>query len=102
MNDLFIKIVTSIITIIVAIVTYVIVPWIKTKITAEQMRLIEQYTEYAVRCAEQIFEPDEWTEKKAWVMEYITTIINDKFNLTLTYEDINTIVEGVVNSVKKG
>lgn len=102
MNDLFIKVVSGLLTIFVAIIMYVVIPWIKTKITEEQMRLLEQYTEYAVRCAEQIFTPEEWQEKKIWVTEYVTAIINDKFNLTLTTEDINTLIEGVVHLVKKG
>lgn len=102
MNDLFIKVVSGLLTIFVAIIMYVVIPWIKTKITEEQMRLLEQYTEYAVRCAEQIFTQDEWQEKKIWVTEYVTAIINDKFNLTLTTEDINTLIEGVVHLVKKG
>lgn len=102
MNDLFIKVMSGLLTIFVAIIMYVVIPWIKTKITEEQMKLLEQYTEYAVRCAEQIFTPEEWQEKKIWVTEYVTAIINDKFNLTLTTEDINTLVEGVVHLVKKG
>jgi len=102
MNDLFIKIVSAILTIFVALITSVVIPWIRSKITAEQMELLRSYTEYAVRCAEMIYSPDEWQDKKAWVMQYITDIINQKFNLTLSYEDINTMVEGVVQEVKHG
>lgn len=101
MNDLFLKIVSAILTIIVALVTSVLIPWIKSKITAEQMELLTRYTEYAVRCAEQIFTPDEWQEKKLFVLNYVTEIINDRFKLTLTDQDINTLIEGVVNEVKK-
>lgn len=100
-NDLFMKIVSAVLTIIVALVTSVLIPWIRNKITAEQMSLLTRYTEFAVRCAEQMYSPEEWAEKKAWVMTYITDIINDKFKLSLSYEDINTLVEGVVNEVKK-
>lgn len=100
-NELFITIVSSVLTILVAIITSVIIPWIKTKITAEQMELLERYTEYAVRCAEQIYTPEEWQDKKVFVMDYITEIINDRLKLSLTYEDINTLVEGIVNEVKK-
>lgn len=101
MNDLFITIISSVLTIIVAVITSVVIPYFRSKITAEQMAQLERYTEYAVRCAEQIYTPEEWQDKKAFVMEYITDILNDRFNLTLTYEDINTIVEGIVNEVKK-
>lgn len=100
-NYLFIKVVSSILTILVAIITSVIIPWIKAKITAEQMEQIKKYTEYAVRCAEQIYSPEEWQDKKAWVMDYITELINERLHLSLTYEDINTLVEGVVNEVKR-
>lgn len=102
MNDLFLKIVSALITILVALITSVVIPWIKSKITAEQMELLDKYVEYAVRCAEQIYTPEEWQEKKVFVMDYITQVINQKLNLTLTYEDINTLVEGVVQEVKHG
>lgn len=100
-NDIFLKILGAVITIVVTLITSVLIPWIKSKITADQMAQLIKYTEIAVRCAEQIFPPEQWQEKKVWVMGYITDTMNDKFNLDLSYEDINTLVEGVVNEVKK-
>lgn len=100
-NELFIQIVSAILTIIVAIITSVVIPWLKTKIRTDQMELLKKYTEYAVRCAEMLYTPEQWREKKDWVMEYITEKVNESFSLTLTYEDINTLIEGVVNEVKR-
>lgn len=99
-NELFIKIVGAIITILVAIVTSVIIPWIKDKIGSEKLGQLDYYIEKAVRCANQVYSPDEWALKKEFVYNYICNVINDKLNLSLTNEDINTLIEGAVNSVK--
>ena len=100
-NELFIKIISAIITIICALVSAYLVPWIKAKTTAEQLRQVTEYAEKAVRAAEQLFTPDQWQEKKQHVLEYMLDVINDKTRLRLTLEDIDTIIEGVVNEVKK-
>lgn len=100
-NELFIQIVSVILTIIISIITYMVIPLLKTKATAEDMAILKEYTMRAVRCAEMIYTPEQWREKKDWVMEYITEKVNEEFSLTLTYEDINTLIEGVVNEVKR-
>lgn len=99
-NELFIKIVSAIITIITALITAYVIPWLKTKINENQMIQINKYIELAVRCANQIFTPEQWAEKKDFVLEYVTETVNNKFSLTLSQEDIDLMIEGVVNEVK--
>lgn len=83
------------------LLTTVIIPWIKSKISAEKLLEIENYTRMAVRCAEQIFTPDEWKEKKAYVLDYISVKALD-IGVEVTPEDIENIIEGCVNEIKKG
>lgn len=99
-NELFLKIVSAIITIITALITAYVIPWLKTKINENQMEQINKYIELAVRCANQIYTPEEWAQKKEFVLDYITEIVNKKFSLTLSQEDINLMIEGKVNEVK--
>lgn len=100
-NELFIKIVSAIITIITALITAYVIPWLKTRINNNQLEQLQKYIELAVRCAEQIYTPDQWIEKKEFVLNYITETVNDKFSLTLDYVDIDLMIEGIVNEVKK-
>lgn len=65
---------------------------------------MEQLVDYcilAVRAAEQMFTPEQWMEKKEYVTAYITDIVNNKLKIGLDEQDINNIIEGVVNEVKK-
>lgn len=102
MNDVFMQIMSAVITILCAVITGFVIPWIKSKIDAEQTEKLAYYIDMAVRCAEQIYTPDEWELKKLYVTKYITTLVNDTFKLTLSAEDINVLIEGAVNQLKKG
>jgi len=99
-NELFIKIVSAIITIITALITAYVIPWLKTKINENQMVQINKYIELAVRCANQVYTPEEWPQKKEFVFDYITEIVNKKFSISLSQEDIDLMIEGIVNEVK--
>ena len=101
-NEIFMKIISAIVTIICALISAYLVPWIRAKITAEQMAQITDYAIKAVRAAEQLYTPEQWQQKKQHVLEYMLDVINDKFRIRLTIEDIDTLIEGVVNEVKKG
>ena len=99
-NELFLKILSAIITIIMALVSAYVIPWLKSKVSKEQIDMFNYYLDLAVRCANQIYTADQWEQKKTYVMEYLTNVVNDKLNLTLTEEDISNLVEGKVNEVK--
>lgn len=98
MTDVILKFVLSIATILI---TSYIIPLIKQHIDDNKINKIEEYTELAVRCAEQIYTTDQWKEKKKYVYSYITDKV-DEIGLNLNEEDIDLIVEGFVNAVKKG
>jgi len=94
------ELIKLIIPVISLILTAFVVPWIKSKISTEKLSELQKYTEIAVRCAEQIYTPEEWKEKKIYVMNYITQKVNE-IGIEATQEDINLMVEGIVNLVKK-
>lgn len=99
-NDLFIRLIGAVITIVTTIITAYVIPWLKTKTTDTQLEQIKKYIELAVRCAEQVYSPEQWAIKKEFVFNYITDIINEKFSITLDYTDIDLLIEGIVNEVK--
>lgn len=88
--------------IIAFVITYIIKPYIESKVSESELNKLENYIKTAVRCAEQIYTPNQWVEKKNYVTEFITKILHDKVDLSLSPEEIDTLIEGFVREVKKG
>lgn len=101
-NETFIQIVGAIFTILVALITTFVIPWIRNTIGNENLEKLDKICKMAVRCAEQIFDTEEYAEKKEYVLTYITDYINRSTNLTLSAKDIDVLIESAVNEVKYG
>lgn len=99
-GELLVKIVLAIISICGALVTAYVIPFIKSKISSTELNKLFEYAKIAVRCAEQIYTVEQWQEKKEYVMNYVMNIMNEKLHINLSYDQIDTIVEGIVNEVK--
>lgn len=89
----------SIIVAFCAVFSYVLVPYIKTKVDKSKMDALYICTEYAVRCAEQLFSIDEGKEKKKYVYNYILNKTKE-IGLKLDENDLNVFIEGMVNLIK--
>lgn len=100
-EQLFVQVVSAVITIIVSLISAYAIPWLKAKISKDQIETLNYYLELAVKCANQIYTAEQWQEKKQYVTNYIVDVINNKLSLTLTEQDIDTLIEGMVNHVKK-
>ena len=98
-NEMITVIIKAIVAVLSVLITSVVIPYIKGKIGENKYNEIKYYVEYAVRCAEQIYTPEQWQEKKAYVKEYIIRKANE-FGIDMTEEDINVLIEGIVNEVK--
>ena len=99
-GELLVKIVLAIISICGALVTAYVIPFIKSKISSTELNKLFEYAKIAVRCAEQIYTVEQWQEKKEYVMDYVMNIMIEKLHINLSYDQIDTIVEGIVNEVK--
>lgn len=67
------QIVVAVLGLLGLIITTVLVPWIKSKITNEQWQMIVNYAYAGVQAAEIIFNAQgQGEEKLRWVSEYIT------------------------------
>lgn len=100
-EELFVKIILAIITIIGGLVSAYVIPYLKAKFSTEQLDTLTYYITVAVRCAEQIYTPEQWAEKKSYVTTYAKDVINDLVKINLTDEQLDAIIEGIVNEVKK-
>lgn len=99
-TELFEQILKGIVMILSAIITAYVIPYIKSKAKAEQLEMLNYYATTAVRCAEQIYTPEQWKEKKEYVMSYLANVLNESLDMKITYDEMNAIVEGIVNEIK--
>lgn len=103
-GDVFVKIVCAILSIVVTLVSAYVAPafkkWIATKIDDNQMESLYKIIVKGVQCAEQIYTPEEWEQKKKYVMNYVSSMINSVIKVELKEEQLDTIVEAIVYEVK--
>lgn len=99
-TELFIKLIISLISVISVIISAYVVPYLKSKIGTEKLQELAYYTELAVRSAEQLFTQEQWAKKKEYVYSYISGLVSE-YGLKLTPADIDILIEGIVNEVKK-
>ena len=88
-------IVNAVITLIAAIVTTFLIPWIKSKIDAAKLAQIVEWVGIAVRAAEQIYNESGMGEKKK---QYVLDFLADK-GLTLDPNSINAMIEAAVKNL---
>lgn len=98
-QELLTKLIEAILTVIAILITGYLIPWLKTKIGADKYAQLEQFTEACVRAAEQLYTPEEWKLKKAYVVSLISEKA-DSLGIGLNEAEIDALIEGVVNFVK--
>lgn len=78
-----------------------IIPWFETLQDAKKKELIEEWTIFAVRFAEQVLgdDPSKNGEKKQFVLNYILRKA-EEIGLKATEQDLNVLVEATVNLIK--
>jgi len=66
-------IVEAALTLIVAVISAFVIPWLKSKISAEKLAEVSEWVKIAVTAAEQIYNgPGRGEEKKAYVLQFLT------------------------------
>jgi LL-H family phage holin len=100
-KEIFLMVLEVVLTLAVAVITGVVVPYIRSKIETDKLSKLDYYVKLGIRSAEQIFDGDgKGEEKKKYVVNYITEIINRNLKIDITPEELDTIIEGMVNNVK--
>lgn len=84
------------------VITFVVKPYIDSKVSKDKQEQLKEYIEIGVRCAEQIYTPEQWTEKKVYVVKYVGEVIKNLVHIDLSPVELDTLIEGVVHEVKKG
>lgn len=89
--------------ILLAVVTYIVVPaikdWRKEKLTASQRETLEFWVRLGVLWAKQRMQSSTGVEKKAQVTLWVRAK-RDELNLPFTDDDIDKAIEAIYNTVK--
>lgn len=88
----------AVVGLLATIITFVIVPYIKSKTTAEQQKRINEWIKIAVAAAEQIYKGvGRGEEKKAYVLAYLA-----EHGITLDEATIDAMIEAAVYALNNG
>lgn len=93
--------VESVCTILGILLTAYIIPWFKNKVGENKYDKLVEFTKICVRAAEQLFSDAENELKKSYVRSQII-IYADQLAIGLNESQLDAIIEGIVNSIKKG
>ena len=85
------QIITAIITLITAILTTFVVPWVKGKYDMEKLLKWQAYVDIAVKAAEQLYDMNDGAAKKTYVIEYLS-----KKGIKFDSETVDKMIESSV------
>lgn len=89
--------ISSAITLIVAVITTFLIPYLKAKVDAEKFAKIKNWVKAAVEAAEMIYNgTGRGAEKKAYVLNYLK-----EKGYTLDLDSIDNLIEFAVLALKK-
>lgn len=99
-NEIF-QVILALIPVLGAIVTYFVVPFLKTKISNEQLIQYKEWAIMAVKAAEMLWtESGKGADKKAYVVDYLNNLFN-KNKVVITEEQIGILIEAAVQELNK-
>ncbi|MBR2483547.1 MAG: holin [Oscillospiraceae bacterium] len=90
------EVVQAMIALVTALLSVVVVPWLRTKFDAEEMKVFLRWVEIGVAAAEQLYAVHEGEQKRLYVMQYL----RDK-GYTTDVEDIENAIEAAVLQLHK-
>ena len=91
------KIIEAIITLIFALISVFVVPYVKKKISAEKLNEILKWVKKAVEAAEQIYDETGMGAKKK---KYVETFLTEH-NISVDVEQLDVLIESAVWELKK-
>ena len=89
------QIILAIITLIGAIITRYVIPWIKDKLDDRQYDVFATLVRVGVFAAEQIFKSDQWKEKKQYVLDLL---VENGYEIDATAVD--ALIEATVRQLR--
>ncbi len=88
-------IVNAVIALIAAVISVFVIPWIKSKTTAQQREELVAWVKIAVAAAEQIYKGDKRGEEKK---QYVLDFLKDN-GFTVEADSVNAAIEAAVKQL---
>ncbi len=95
MNDMIVKIALAVLSIASALITGVLIPYLRTKISKEKREKYYEIVMVAVKAAEQIFQKHKTgAAKKEYVLKKL-----EELGVKLSKEELNMLIESAVKEL---
>lgn len=99
-NRLF-EVILALIPVLGAIITYFIIPYIKTNMDSAKLAQYKEWATLAVKSAEMLWrETGHGDDKKTYVVNFLTEMFNSR-KITITEEQMNVLIESAVKEMKE-
>ena len=89
------QIILAVITLIGAIITRYLIPWIKNKLDDRQYDVLATLVRVGVYAAEQLFSREEWKEKKQYVVDLLS-----ENGYTIDATAVDALIEATVRELR--
>lgn len=99
MDEIIFEIIKLIVMVAALVVARYLVPWIKEKIGAEKLAVIEKWAKAAVLNAQQTLWESSGEDKKAFVTKFLKELLIAK-NIALSDEQLDVLIEAAVKQMK--
>ena len=101
MNENIFNVLLTLIPVLGAIITYFVVPFIKSSINEKQLAQYKEWSLLAVKTAEMLWRESGCGEdKKAYVVKFLNDMFN-KNKITITEEQLEVLIESAVKTMKE-
>lgn len=89
------QIILAVITLIGALITRYLIPWIKEKTNEKQFEALKLLAKVGVYAAEQIFSTEQWKEKKQYVLDFLK-----KNGYEIDAPAVDALIESLVRELR--
>lgn len=101
MNENIFNFLMTLIPVFGAIITYFVIPFIKSSISEKQLAQYKEWAKLAVKTAEMLWkETGHGEDKKAYVVNFLNEMFN-KNKITITAEQLEVLIEAAVKEMKE-
>ena len=89
------QIILAVITLISAVLTGFVIPWIKSKLDDRQYGILVAFVKTAVYAAEQLFTSEQWKEKKQYVQDLL---VENGYKIDIA--SVDALIEATVRELR--
>ena len=101
MDERLFQVILTVIPVLGAVITYFIVPYIKSNVDSVKLAQYKEWATLAVKTAEMLWkETGHGTDKKRYVVNFLTKMFNSK-KTVITEEQMNVLIESAVKEMKE-